>query len=108
MRFRIISLAAFIVTGGFLLAGCSSSSVRPSALAQAACVHRAKLAIRDSDFTEQLGVAGHRGDSTVSGRHGSYHAELDCAVDRRMERVVVTGPDPDQTERYKNAITRRF
>jgi len=107
MRLAIVSLALVI---GSSLAGCSSGIVRTPTWTKAECVHRAKLAMRDSDFTEQLSVSagtdGH--DATLRGRHGEYHAELDCASDHRTIDVRVTGPDPEETARYRDSITRRF
>jgi hypothetical protein len=106
MRLAVIGVALLI--GGALLAGCSTAVVRPSGMTKAGCVHRAKLAMRDADFTEQLAVAGDGRKITIRGRHGDYRAELDCARGRETIGVVVTGPDPDQTARYRDSITRRF
>jgi hypothetical protein len=103
MRLPMVSLA---LCG--LLVGCSSSSWRAADFSLNECVHRAKLAMRDSDFTERLHVVGNAGGQGVLGRHGSYWAEIDCSLEQRTVNVAVTGPDPELTGRYKDSITRRF
>jgi len=103
MRLSITSLA---LCG--LLIGCSSSSWRTTDFSLDECVRRAKLAMRDADFTERLHVVGDASGQGVSGRHGSYWAEIGCSSERRTVNVAVTGPDPELTERYKGSITKRF
>ena len=91
-----------------LLTGCSSGSWRPVGLSLDECVRRAKLAMRDADFTERFHVVDDATRRGVSGRHGGYWAEIGCSIERGIVNVAVTGPDPELTERYKDSITKRF
>jgi hypothetical protein len=101
----LITVLALAACG--LLTACSSSSWQPG-FGLEECVRRAKLAMRDSDFTERLGVAGDAHVKAISGRHGSYWAQIDCAKEQRTVTVAVTGPDPELTERYKRSVTGKF
>ncbi len=91
-----------------LLIGCSTTNWRPIAYSLDECVRRAKLAMRDSDFTELLHIVDNAGGKAVSGRHGSYWGKIGCSSERRSIKVTVTGPDPALTETYKRSITKRF
>jgi hypothetical protein len=102
----IAALAA--VAGGFVLIGCTAVGWQPVAHSVDQCVRRAKLAMRDSDFTERFAVYPGDGETVVYGQHGGYRAHLHCSIDNPAIRVEVTGFDPEQTERYKESITKRF
>ena len=100
----IAALAA--VTSSFVVSGCASGW-QPTAGSIDRCVQRAKLAMRDSDFTERLAVYPGQDETIVYGQHGGYRAHLHCIADTPI-RVEVTGFDPAQTERYKDSIMKRF
>jgi hypothetical protein len=100
----LAALAA--MSTGLLVTGCASGW-QPTAGSVDRCIERAKLAMRDSDFTERLAVLPGEGEMVVYGQHGGYRAHLHCVVDAPI-RVDVTGFDPAQTERYKDSIMKRF
>jgi hypothetical protein len=100
-------IAAFAaMSSGFVMIGCASGW-QPTAGSVDRCIERAKLAMRDSDFTERLAVLPGEGETVVYGQHGGYRAHLHCIVDAPI-RVDVTGFDPAQTGRYKDSIMKRF
>ena len=101
-------IAAFAVVAGGLLVGCTAGGWQPVAGSMDQCVQRAKLAMRDADFTERLAIYPGADETVVYGQHGGYRAHLHCFPDDRAVRVEVTGFDPAQTERYKESIIKRF
>jgi hypothetical protein len=102
-------IAAFaVVASGFGLIGCTAGGWQPVAGSVEHCVQRAKLAMRDSDFTERLAVYPGEGETVVYGQHGGYRAQLHCTVGEPGIRVEVTGFDPAQTDRHKESIIKRF
>jgi len=92
------------------LAGCTAEGWRPTAGVASVerCVARAKLAMRDSDFTERIAIYPGSGETVLYGQHGGYRAQLYCTAGAPGIRVEVKGFDPEQTERYKESIIRRF
>jgi hypothetical protein len=92
------------------LAGCTAEGWRPTAGAASVerCVERAKLAMRDSDFTERVAIYPGPGETVLYGQHGGYRAQLYCTAGAPGIRVEVKGFDPELTERYKESIIRRF
>jgi hypothetical protein len=72
------------------------------------CVERAKLAMRDSDFTERVAIYPGPDETVLYGQHGGYRAQLYCTAGAPGIRVEVKGFDPAQTERYKESIIKRF
>ena len=48
------------------------------------------------------------GETILYGQHGGYRAQLYCTAGAPGIRVEVKGFDPEQTERYKESIIRRF
>jgi hypothetical protein len=99
--------AAAAVACSLAVAGCTAGSWQSAGASVDECVRRAKLAIRDSDFTERLAVFPREGEMIVYGQHGGYRAHLHCVPDQPL-RVEVTGFDPVVTERYKESIIKRF
>ena len=88
-----------------LLPSCTSS-LQYTALSLHNCIETAKLAMRDSDFTENLRVASTADSVTISGEHGGYRGRISCFPDKRSVEVV--GIDIDQANFYKNSIIRRL
>lgn len=86
-------------------AGCSASRQNMN-LTLSQCVAAAKLAMRDSDFTQNLRVLDRGLDRAVKGEHGSYRGTVACLQGQRA--VEVTGPDIAQVEFYKRSIIRRL
>lgn len=70
------------------------------------CVAAAKLAMRDSDFTQNLQMLDLGLDRAVKGEHGSYQGTVICRQGQRT--VEMTGPDIAQVEFYKRSIIRRL
>ena len=96
------------LAGGLALAGCTAGGWLPSTGSVEHCVQRAKLAMRDADFTERLSVYPGPGETILHGQHGGYRAQLYCTAGAPGIRVEVQGFDPKQTERYKESIISRF
>jgi|HubBroStandDraft_6_1064221.scaffolds.fasta_scaffold465895_2 hypothetical protein len=96
------------VSCAFLAVGCTAGGSRPMAGSIEHCVQRAKLAMRDSDFTERFAVYPGLEETVVYGQHGGYRAHLHCIVDNPTIGVEVTGFDPAQTQRYKESIIKRL
>jgi hypothetical protein len=102
------AIAASLATAA-ALSGCTAEGWRPTAAGSVErCVERAKLAMRDSDFTERVAVYPGPDETVLYGQHGGYRAQLYCAAGAPGIRVEVKGFDPEQTERYKESIIRRF
>ena len=99
--------AASLVVG-LALSGCTAAGWQPMAGSVEHCVQRAKLAMRDSDFTERFAIYPGAGETVLYGQHGGYRAQLYCTPGAPGVRVEVKGFDPEQTERYKESIIRRF
>lgn len=103
---RISIIRAVLVCS--VAAGCSASrqdvNLTLSQLSQ--CVTAAKLAMRDSDFTQNLRIVDRGLDRAVKGEHGSYQGTVTCRQDQRT--VEMTGPDIAQVEFYKRSIIRRL
>ena len=91
------------------LAACTAEGWRPTPAGSVErCVERAKLAMRDSDFTERVAIDPGPDETVLYGQHGGYRAQLYCTPGAPGIRVEVKGFDPEQTERYKESIIRRF
>lgn len=98
------SLAAAVA-----LSACTAEGWRPTPAGSVErCVARAKLAMRDSDFTERVAIDPGPDETVLYGQHGGYRAQLYCTAGAPGIRVEVKGFDPEQTERYKESIIRRF
>ena len=104
------SAAVAGLAGALMLSACTAEGWRPTAGAASVegCVERAKLAMRDSDFTERVAIYPGPGETVLYGQHGGYRAQLYCTAGAPGIRVEVKGFDPEQTERYKESIIRRF
>jgi len=92
--------------GVLCLADCTSSGIQYTGQSTSGCVQRAKRALFDADFAENLAVAADI--ATVSGRHGSYYATLHCDRQSRDVRFDVNGPDSAQTDWYRDLLIRKF
>jgi hypothetical protein len=91
------------------LSACTAEGWRPTPAGSVErCVERAKLAMRDSDFTERVAIYPGPDETILYGQHGGYRAQLYCTAGAPGIRVEVKGFDPEQTERYKESIIRRF
>jgi hypothetical protein len=101
---QLIAVASTLLVG-CLLADCSRSS-QYTILSIDECVRTAKLAMRDSDFTEDLRVVSIDGRTVVLGKHGGYKGRILCDTNKRT--VEVSGLDPEQTKLYRNCIVSRF
>src|SRR5215831_19045798 len=98
----VASLAAAVA-----LSGCTAEGWRPTAAGSIErCVERAKLAMRDSDFTERVAIYPGPDETVLYGQHGGYRAQLYCTAGAPGIRVEVKGFDPEQTGRYKESIIR--
>ena len=107
MAGKSLMAALAAVAGAAVVAGCTAGGWAPVDGSVDHCVQRAKLAMRDSDFTERLAVLPGEGETVVYGQHGGYRAHLHCVPNQPL-RVEVTGFDPAQTERYRESIIKRF
>jgi len=97
------SLAAAVA-----LSACTAEGWRPTATGSVGhCVERAKLVMRDADFTERFAIYRSPGETVLYGQHGGYRAQLYCTAGAGI-RVEVKGFDPAQTERYRESIISRF
>ena len=97
------------LAGAMTLGGCTAEGWHPTAPGSVErCVERAKLAMRDSDFTERVAIYPGPDETVLYGQHGGYRAQLYCTPGAPGVRVEVKGFDPAQTERYKESIIRRF
>jgi hypothetical protein len=105
---KALIAAAASVAGALALAGCTAGGWQPTAGSVERCVEKAKLAMRDSDFMERFAIYPGPGETVLYGQHGGYRAQLYCTAGAPGIRVEVKGFDPDQTERYKESIIRRF
>jgi len=102
--------AVFFIGCAIVLAGCSSIQ-QPTNLSVVECTRTARLALRDSDFAQNLRVIHYNDSGTViSGEHGGYRGQIFCAPGQRT--VEVTGADIKQVDYYvdyyKYSIIRRF
>jgi len=109
-RRRISDSAVFLIGCVIVLAGCSSIQ-QPTNLSVVECTRTARLAMRDSDFAQNLHIIHYNDGSTViSGEHGGYRGRISCAPGQRT--VEVTGFDLKQVDYqvdyYKYSIIRRF
>jgi hypothetical protein len=102
------SAAVAGLAGALALCGCTAAGWLPTTGSVERCVEKAKLAMRDSDFTERFAVYPGPGETVLYGQHGGYRAQLYCTAGAPGIRVEVKGFDPEQTERYKESIIRRF
>jgi len=97
------------LAGAMTLGGCTAEGWHPTAPGSVErCVERAKLAMRDSDFTERVAIYPGPDETVLYGQHGGYRAQLYCTAGAPGIRVEVKGFDPAQTERYKESIIKRF
>jgi hypothetical protein len=97
------------LAGAMTLGGCTAEGWHPTAPGSVErCVERAKLAMRDSDFTERVAIYPGPDETVLYGQHGGYRAQLYCTPGAPGIRVEVKGFDPAQTERYKESIIKRF
>jgi hypothetical protein len=103
-----LTAAAASLAVGLALVGCTAAGWQPTVGSVDHCVQRAKLAMRDSDFTERFAIYPGPHETVLYGQHGGYRAQLYCAAGAPGIRVEVKGFDPEQTERYKESIIRRF
>jgi len=101
---RVVAVAVTLLMG-CSLAACSSSW-QYTILTVNECVRTAKLAMRDSDFTEDLRVVSMDGRTIILGEHGGYKGRIYCDPNKRT--VEVSGLDPEQTRLYRNSIISRF
>ena len=102
-------IAAASLAGAMALTACTAEGWRPTAAGSVErCVERAKLAMRDSDFTERVAIYPGPDETVLYGQHGGYRAQLYCTAGAPGIRVEVKGFDPVQTERYKESIISRF
>lgn len=100
---RISIIRAVLVCS--VAAGCGANRQDVN-LTLSQCVAVAKLAMRDSDFTQNLRIVDRGLDRAVKGEHGSYQGTVTCRQDQRT--VEMTGPDLAQVEFYKRSIIRRL
>jgi hypothetical protein len=105
---RMLIAAVTSLAGAMTLAACTADGWHPMPGSVEDCVQRAKLAMRDSDFTERFAVYPGPDETVLYGQHGGYRAQLYCAAGDSGVRVEVKGFDPEQTQRYKESIIRRF
>lgn len=108
MAGKSVSAGLASLAGALALLGCTATGWEPASGSVEHCVQRAKLAMRDSDFTERFAVYPGPGETVLYGQHGGYRAQLYCTAGAPGIRVEVKGFDPEQTERYKESILRRF
>jgi len=109
MAARPPSAVAASLAVALVLSACTAEGWRPTATGSVErCVERAKLAMRDSDFTERVAIYPGPDETVLYGQHGGYRAQLYCTAGAPGVRVEVKGFDPEQTERYKESIIRRF
>ncbi len=108
MAGKLLSAGLASLAGGLTLLGCTATGWEPASGSVEHCVQRAKLAMRDSDFTERFAIYPGPGETVLYGQHGGYRAQLYCTAGAPGIRVDVKGFDPEQTERYKESIIRRF
>jgi hypothetical protein len=101
---RVVAVAVTLLMG-CSLAACSSSW-QYTILTVNECVRTAKLAMRDSDFTEDLRVVSMDDRTVILGEHGGYKGRIYCDPNKRT--VEVSGVDPEQTRLYRNSIISRF
>ena len=105
---KTLIAAVASLAGAITLSGCTADGWQSLSGSVEHCVQRAKLAMRDSDFMERFAVYPGPEETILYGQHGGYRAQLYCAAGARGVRVEVKGFDPEQTERYKESIIRRF
>ena len=108
MAGKTLIAAVASLAGAVALSGCTAGGWQPTAGSVEQCVERAKLAMRDSDFTERIAIYPGPDETVLYGQHGGYRAQLYCTAGAPGIRVEVKGFDPEQTERYKESIIRRF
>jgi hypothetical protein len=108
MSGKPLTTAAAGLAGALALAGCTAGGWAPTAGSVEHCVQRAKLAMRDSDFTERFAIYPGPDETVLYGQHGGYRAQIYCTPGAPGIRVEVKGFDPEQTERYKESIIKRF
>jgi hypothetical protein len=108
MAGKLLSAAVASLAGALALAGCTAGGWQPMTGSVEHCVARAKLAMRDSDFMEAFAIRPGPGETILYGQHGGYRAQLYCTAGAPGIRVEVKGFDPEQTERYRESIIRRF
>jgi len=104
MALKLTSRSAALFLFAMMTASCSSWQYTNLTVPQ--CVAEAKLALRDSDFTQNLRVTGAADAQTVIGEHGSYEGSIECVPGKRT--VEVSGIDLAMVQLYKQSIIRRF
>ena len=103
-KLSIISIAVCFT--GCLTASCSINTAQYTDLSVGECVRSAKLAMRDADFGEHLGVVRAENGMIVYGEHGGYKGQVYCWTGKRT--VEVSGFDLDQTAFYRTSIISKF
>ena len=108
MAGRALTTALASLAAAVALSACTAEGWRPTAAGSVEhCVERAKLVMRDADFTERFAIYPGPGETVLYGQHGGYRAQLYCTAGAGI-RVEVKGFDPAQTERYRESIISRF
>ena len=106
MKATLLVSGPGVLVSAALLFGCAAGSTWETNLGVGACVQRAKLALRDSDFNQGLEIVGDKNGKLLAAEHGSYQAQLHCMLDQIS--FVVVGPDYDQALWYRDTIIRKF
>ena len=107
MAGRALTPAVASIAVAVMLSACTATGWQPAAGSVEHCVERAKLVMRDADFTERFAIYPAPGETVLHGQHGGYRAQLYCTAGAGI-RVEVKGFDPAQTERYRESIIGRF
>ena len=104
------NLAAVLAFGTLFLTGTSEAFAgmttvwKETTASERSCIERAKQAMRDSDFTENLEVVG----QTVFGNSGRYEAAARCITSKELIFFVVAGPDSPTTNRRVTTIRDNY
>jgi hypothetical protein len=99
-----VTAAAMIASAACVLGACGTSS-QYSNLSLSQCARSARLAMRDSDFTENLRTEETSRGITIYGEHGGYKGIIHCSDGKRT--VEVLGLDPIQSGFYRDSIVSR-
>jgi hypothetical protein len=76
---------------------------RPLGEAQRDCLTHAQMAIFRAGFNPATG-----GSESMSGKRGDYTASIRCVATQRIVFFVMSGPSPETTARYLDALFGHF
>jgi hypothetical protein len=101
--FALATSAAILVSQAALADTAVATKWRLIGETQNDCMSHAAMAIYRAGFDKS-----DPGSQTMSGKQGDYTASIRCITDQRIVFFVLSGPSPDTTSRYLDALYDHF